>query len=160
MATEQATFGAGCFWGVELKFRQLDGVTDAAVGYMGGTTEAPSYEDVCTGATGHAEVVHLTFDPEVISYETLVREFFELHDPTTLNRQGPDRGTQYRSVVFTYGEDQQATVERVISELTERGAYNKPIVTQVEDAEPFTFNRAEEYHQQYLAKRGMATCHI
>ena len=160
MATAEAAFGAGCFWGVELTIRQIDGVQDAAVGYMGGSTEDPSYEQVCTGATGHAEVVHLTFDPEAVDYEALVRAFFEMHDPTTLNRQGPDRGTQYRSVVFCYDADHRATVEKVIAELTDRGAFNDPIVTQVEDAAPYTFHRAEEYHQQYLAKRGMGTCHV
>ena len=155
--TQKATFGAGCFWGVEQRFREFDGVVDAAVGYMGGSVEAPSYEQVCTDQTGHAEVVEVVFDPERIGFEALVREFFGLHDPTQVNRQGPDKGRQYRSVIFAHDADQQATAERVRTELEQSGRFSKPIATAVEPAA--TFWRAEDYHQQYLARRG-GTCAI
>lgn len=155
--TEKATFGAGCFWGVEARFRELDGVLDAAVGYMGGDVESPSYEQVCTDQTGHAEVVELVFDPAVITYEALVREFFGLHDPTQVNRQGPDVGRQYRSVVFVHDAAQRETTEAVMSELERAGRYRKPIATGIEPAG--TFWRAEEYHQQYLARKG-GSCSI
>jgi peptide-methionine (S)-S-oxide reductase len=154
---EKATFGAGCFWGVEARFRELDGVTDAAVGYMGGDVEAPSYEQVCTDQTGHAEVVEVLFDPAVISYKTLVREFFGLHDPTQVNRQGPDVGRQYRSVVFYHDEAQRAVAEAVRAELDQSGRYARPIATTLDPVA--TFWRAEEYHQQYLARKG-GTCSI
>lgn len=150
--TAIATFGAGCFWGVESHFRELDGVADAAVGYMGGSVDHPSYEQVCTDTTGHAEVCQVAFDPERIDYETLVREFFRLHDPTQVNRQGPDVGTQYRSVIFVHDDDQREVAQRVRDELDAAGTYKRPIVTSVEPAAAFW--RAEEYHQQYLARRG------
>ena len=155
---EKATFGAGCFWGVEVEFGRIPGVTETAVGYEGGKTEGPTYKDVCTDATGHAEVVDLTFDPTKVSYETLVEAFFGLHDPTQLNRQGPDWGTQYRSVIFFHSPEQEATAKRVIERLTAERKFAKPIVTQVVPAE--TFWKAEEYHQKYLEKRGAVSCHI
>ncbi|HMK29742.1 MAG TPA: peptide-methionine (S)-S-oxide reductase MsrA [Terriglobales bacterium] len=155
---EKATFGAGCFWGVEAAFREIPGVIDAAAGYEGGSLERPSYQDVCTDRTGHAEVVELTFDPGKVSYETLVGKFFEMHDPTTLNRQGPDVGTQYRSVVFYHSPEQKKTAEEVKKKLQESGKFRRPIVTEIVPAS--TFWRAEEYHQRYLEKRGLRACHI
>jgi peptide-methionine (S)-S-oxide reductase len=153
-----ATFGAGCFWGVEEEFRRMPGVLGTAVGYEGGEFANPSYRDVCTGNTGHAEVVQIEFDPEKIGYEQLVDAFFELHDPTTLNRQGPDHGTQYRSAIFTHGPDQVEIAERVKARLIETKKFGRPIVTVITPAQ--TFYRAEEYHQQYLAKRGQSSCRI
>lgn len=159
MATENATFGAGCFWGVEAQFAALSGVTRTAVGYEGGSLENPSYKDVCTDQTGHAEVVELEFDPEKISYEQLLDAFFSLHDPTTMNRQGPDWGTQYRSVVFFHSPEQERQARAKIAQLMEGGHFKpKRIVTQVLPAQ--TFWRAEEYHQRYLEKRGMTSCHL
>jgi len=159
MAMEKATFGAGCFWGVEAQFAALPGVTRTAVGYEGGAMESPSYKDVCTDQTGHAEVVELEFDSEKISYAELLDAFFSLHDPTTMNRQGPDWGTQYRSVVFFHSPEQERQAQAKIEELTAAGRYKpKRIVTQVVPAQ--TFWRAEEYHQRYLEKRGMTSCHI
>jgi peptide-methionine (S)-S-oxide reductase len=159
MSNEKATFAAGCFWGVESSFAALPGVTATAVGYEGGSLARPSYKDVCTDQTGHAEVVELDFDPAQISFEQLLDAFFALHDPTTLNRQGPDRGTQYRSAVFFHSSEQEAQARAKIQQLTAEGRFApKPIVTQVEPAQ--TFWRAEDYHQQYLAKRGQASCHI
>jgi len=155
---EKATFGAGCFWGVEAAFREIPGVIDAAAGYEGGSLERPSYQDVCTDRTGHAEVVELTFDPGKVSYETLVGKFFEMHDPTTLNRQGPDVGTQYRSVVFYHSPEQKKTAEELKKKLQESGKFRRPIVTEIVPAS--TFWRAEEYHQRYLEKRGLRACHI
>lgn len=155
--TEKATFGAGCFWGVEARFRELDGVVDAAVGYMGGDVESPTYEQVCTDQTGHVEVVEVVFDPDVITFDALVREFFALHDPTQINRQGPDTGRQYRSVVFVHDQAQRETAEAIRAELDQSGRFNKPIATGIEAAGSFW--RAEEYHQQYLARRG-GTCSI
>ena len=155
---EKATFGAGCFWGVEARFGQIPGVVETAVGYEGGALPNPTYKDVCTDRTGHAEVVELTFDPNRVSYETLLNEFFALHDPTQLNRQGPDWGRQYRSAVFYHSPEQEATAKTVIARLTEERRFPKPIVTQVTPAE--TFWAAEEYHQKYLEKRGMVSCHI
>ena len=155
---EKATFGAGCFWGVEAAFRLIEGVGDVAVGYEGGHTQNPTYHDVCTGRTNHAEVVEIDFDPQKVSFEHLVRAFFELHDPTQHNRQGPDVGTQYRSAIFTHSTEQKATAQRIIDELNTGGAFRRPIATTIEPAQ--TFYRAEEYHQQYLAKRGLASCHI
>ena len=149
---EKATFGAGCFWGVEESFRQIPGVVDAAVGYEGGNRENPTYEDVCTDRTGHAEVVEVTFDPKVVSYERLLAHFFEMHDPTQLNRQGPDVGRQYRSVIFTHGEAQAETARAELEKLQASGRFRRPVATAVEPAT--TFWRAEDYHQQYLAKRG------
>ncbi len=155
---EKATFGAGCFWGVEVRFGQIPGVLETAVGYEGGKIDNPTYQDVCTDRTGHAEVVELTFDPAQVSFEDLAYEFFLLHDPTQLNRQGPDHGTQYRSAVFFHSPEQEATAKALIERLTSEGKFQRPIVTQVVPAT--TFWRAEDYHQKYLEKRGMASCHI
>jgi peptide-methionine (S)-S-oxide reductase len=155
---ETATFGAGCFWGVEVRFQQEPGVTETAVGYEGGQLDNPTYKDVCTDRTGHAEVVEVKFDPAKVSYQRLLDLFFELHDPTQLNRQGPDWGAQYRSVVFFHSPEQEAVAKATIARLTEQKAFKKPIVTQVVPAE--TFWRAEEYHQKYLEKRGAVSCHI
>lgn len=159
MEIEKATFGAGCFWGVEAAFAAIPGVTTTAVGYEGGTLARPTYKDVCTDQTGHAEVVEIDFDSEKISYDKLLDAFFNLHDPTTLNRQGPDWGTQYRSAIFVHSPDQERLAKAKIEELTASGRYApKRIVTKVEPAQ--TFWRAEEYHQKYLEKRGEASCHI
>jgi peptide-methionine (S)-S-oxide reductase len=158
VAIEKATFGAGCFWGVEARFAEMPGVIDTAVGYEGGDLEHPTYKEVCTDRTGHAEVVDVTFDPSRLSFDTLLDAFFALHDPTQLNRQGPDWGSQYRSVVYTHSGEQMAQVRAKIDELNAAGAYRKPIATKVEPAT--TFWRAEEYHQRYLEKRGMVHCHI
>ncbi len=155
---KKATFGAGCFWGVEEAFRQVRGVTDAAVGYAGGTREQPSYQDVCTGQTGHAEVVEVTYDPEVVSYDELLNVFWQIHDPTTRNRQGPDVGTQYRSVIFTHDEDQKAAAVASRDRLQESGRFPRPIVTEIEPASSFW--RAEEYHQRYFQKHGRHGCHL
>lgn len=153
-----ATFGAGCFWGVEETFRTTEGVTDTAVGYMGGTTEKPTYEEVCTDKTGHAEVVQVTYDPDVVSYDALVDIFFDNHNPTELNRQGPDVGTQYRSAVFYEDEDQKEVAEAKKAALQASGRFKRDIVTEIVPVQ--TFWAAEEYHQQYLLKRGMTSCHI
>ena len=158
MAIEKATFGAGCFWGVEARFAEIPGVIDTAVGYEGGDLEHPTYKEVCTDRTGHAEVVDVTFDPSRVSFDTLLDAFFALHDPTQLNRQGPDWGSQYRSVIFTHSGEQSQLAKAKIGELNASGAYRKPIVTKVEPAT--TFWKAEEYHQRYLEKRGMVDCHI
>ena len=158
MAMEKATFGAGCFWGVEARFAEMPGVLDTAVGYEGGALEHPTYKEVCSDRTGHAEVVQVTFDPSRVSYETLLDAFFALHDPTQLNRQGPDWGTQYRSVVFAESDEQMQTAQAKIVELNAAGSFRKPIVTEVTPAR--TFWKAEEYHQKYLEKRGMVSCHI
>lgn len=158
MTTEKAMFGAGCFWGVEATFRNIKGVTDVAVGYAGGETENPTYEQVCTDATGHAEVVEVEFDPTQVSYRQLLDVFWSNHDPTTLNRQGPDVGTQYRSVAFFYSPEQKAAAEESKAALEKSGRFSKPIVTQIEAAP--TFYRGEEYHQRYLEKRGLAHCAI
>lgn len=155
---EKATFGAGCFWGVEVEFGRIPGVVETAVGYEGGKTERPTYKDVCTDRTGHAEVVELSFDPATVAYEKLVETFFNLHDPTQLNRQGPDWGTQYRSAIFFHSPEQEATAKKVIERLTAEQKFRKPIVTQVVPAQ--TFWKAEEYHQKYLDKRGAVSCHI
>jgi len=155
---EKATFGAGCFWGVEVIFGQIPGVTETAVGYEGGALRNPTYKDVCTDRTGHAEVVELTFDPACVSYATLLNKFFMLHDPTQLDRQGPDWGNQYRSVVFFHSPEQEAEARAAIKGLTEAKQFRKPIVTQVVPTE--TFWRAEDYHQKYLEKRGAVSCHI
>jgi peptide-methionine (S)-S-oxide reductase len=157
-AWEKATFGAGCFWGVEAAFRQIKGVISTAVGYSGGDYKNPSYRDVCTGRTGHAEVVEVTYDPTRVSYEDMLKVFWENHNPTTLNRQGPDVGTQYRSAVFFHSPEQEQAARASMEELTRSGRYNRPIVTQIEPASEFYM--AEDYHQQYLEKRGLSTCHI
>jgi peptide-methionine (S)-S-oxide reductase len=156
MATETATFGAGCFWGVEETFRCMEGVVETAVGYAGGTTEEPTYEQVCSGRTGHAEVVQVQYDPAQVSYEELLAKFFELHDPTQVNRQGPDVGDQYRSVIFYHDDQQKQAAETMKAELDASGRYRRPIATQIEPAP--TFWRAEEYHQQYIMKRGGGGC--
>lgn len=159
MATEKATFGAGCFWGVEAAFALIPGVTATAVGYEGGALERPTYKDVCTDQTGHAEVVELDFDPAQVSYKQLLDAFFTLHDPTTLNRQGPDWGTQYRSAIFFHSPEQEAAAKAKIEQLTAEEKFKpKRIVTKVEPAQ--TFWIAEGYHQKYLEKRGLASCHI
>ena len=154
----KATFAAGCFWGVEAQFQQLPGVLSTAVGYEGGTLANPTYQQVCTDSTGHAEAVEIEYDPSQIAYERLLDAFFSLHDPTQLNRQGPDWGTQYRSAVFFHSPEQEAAAKAFIARLTAEKRFPKPIVTQVVPAE--TFWRAEEYHQKYLEKRGVASCHI
>ncbi len=151
---KKATFGAGCFWGVEAAFRQLDGVTATRVGYAGGHLEHPTYEDVCSHTTGHAEVVEVSYDPEQISYDDLLQVFWRKHDPTQLNRQGWDIGDNYRSVIFVHDEEQRAAAEA--SKSAEQASHSKPVVTQIEPAQ--TFYEAEDYHQQYLEKRGRATC--
>jgi peptide-methionine (S)-S-oxide reductase len=152
--TKKATFGAGCFWGVEAAFRQIGGVTSTRVGYAGGALEDPTYEEVCSHTTGHAEVVEVTYDDEVVSYDELLDVFWRKHDPTQLNRQGWDIGDQYRSAIFFHDEEQRAAAER--SKQNEQPAYRKPIVTQIEPAP--TFYEAEDYHQQYLEKRGRSSC--
>ena len=153
-----ATFGAGCFWGVEEVFRQIPGVKDTAVGYMGGKTENPTYEEVCTDKTGHAEVVQVEFDPKQVTYEELLEVFWNNHNPTTLNRQGPDVGTQYRSVIFYHSDEQQQAAEASKKQLDQSGKWKDPVVTQIVPAS--TFWRAEEYHQRYLQKRGLNACHL
>ena len=154
----KATFGAGCFWGVEAQFRQIKGVTSTSVGYTGGTLDKPSYEDVCNGRTGHAEAVEVDYDPERVSYEDLLEVFWNNHDPTTLNRQGPDVGAQYRSAIFFHSPEQEAAARASKEELGQSGRFRSAIVTQIVPAK--TFWRAEEYHQQYLEKRGLAHCSI
>ena len=156
MTTEKATFGAGCFWGVEETFRKLKGVTSTAVGYAGGTKENPTYEDVCSDETGHAEAVQVEFDPSQVSYDDLLDVFWSNHNPTTLNRQGPDIGTQYRSVIFYHSPEQKAAAEKSKIDMSSR--LNRPIVTQIGPAAKFW--RAEEYHQRYLEKRGQSHCAI
>jgi len=155
---ETATFGAGCFWGVEAAFRNVAGVLDTAVGYAGGTTENPTYEQVCTGRTEHAEMVQVQFDPSRVSYQQLLDVYFTCHDPTQLNRQGPDVGSQYRSVIFCHDDAQRHAAEAKKEQLAASGQYAKPIATEIAPAA--TFYRAEDYHQRYLEKRGMASCHL
>lgn len=154
----KATFGAGCFWGVEASFRQIDGVTDTRVGYAGGTRENPTYEEVCTGTTGHAEVVEVTYDPARVTYDQLLDAFWKMHDPTTRNRQGPDVGTQYRSAIFYHDDEQKRAAEASKKTQGESKLYRGPIVTVVEQAGPFY--EAEDYHQRYLEKRGMVSCKV
>jgi peptide-methionine (S)-S-oxide reductase len=153
---EKATFGAGCFWGVEAAFRRLEGVTGTAVGYAGGGVDNPTYQQVCSHSTGHAEVVEVTYDPDRIPYEQLLAVFWSEHDPTQLNRQGPDVGDQYRSVIFVHDEEQRLAAEASRAQVQAR--LSRPVVTQIEDAP--TFWPAEDYHQQYLEKRGLASCHV
>lgn len=155
---EKATFAAGCFWGVEAAFRQVPGVVDAAVGYSGGGFPNPAYEDVCTGRTGHAESVQVEFDPARVSYDQLLDVFWENHDPTTLNRQGPDVGTQYRSAIFFHNREQEKAAAESKSRLEASGRYRRPVVTEIAAAQQFW--RAEDYHQRYLEKRGLAHCRI
>ena len=158
MATETATFGAGCFWGVETTFRQVPGVVATAVGYLGGTLANPTYHDVCTGRTGHAEVVQVEFDPAKVTYQQLLDVFWKNHDPTTKDRQGPDVGTQYRSAIFYHSPAQEQAAIASKEELAKSGRFRRPIVTEITPAS--AFYKAEDYHQQYLEKRGLASCHI
>ena len=151
---EEATFGAGCFWGVETAFRQLSGVQTTSVGYLGGHFENPTYQDVCSGQTGHAEVVRIAYDPSQVSYDDLLELFWKVHDPTTLNRQGPDVGTQYRSAVFFHTPEQQAAAEASKAQLEAGGRYTNPIATEITPVSEFYM--AEDYHQQYFEKRGIA----
>jgi peptide-methionine (S)-S-oxide reductase len=153
----RAAFGAGCFWGVQASFDRIKGVVSTQVGYMGGRTESPTYEQVCTNRTGHAETVEVQYDPEQVSYEQLLEAFWNMHDPTTPNRQGPDVGAQYRSVVFYYDEEQRQAAEAMKERLSRSGRFSRPIVTEIVPAE--TFWRAEEYHQKYHEKHGGA-CRI
>ncbi len=155
---EKTTFGAGCFWGVEAAFRKQKGVKTTAAGYMGGKMESPTYEDVCTDKTGHAEVVQVEFDPAEVSYDQLLNIFWKSHNPTQLNRQGPDVGTQYRSAIFYHTEAQKEAAETSKAALNSSGKYKAPVVTEISPAR--AFYKAEDYHQQYLEKRGLATCHL
>ncbi|HEX6803007.1 MAG TPA: peptide-methionine (S)-S-oxide reductase MsrA [Terriglobales bacterium] len=154
----KATFAAGCFWGVEAAFRQISGVNSTRVGYTGGDFKNPTYKDVCTDRTGHAEAVEVDYDPAKVSYEDLLKVFWENHDPTQLNRQGPDWGTQYRSAVFYHSPEQAQAAQASKTKLEKSGNYGRPIVTHIVAAT--TFYEAEDYHQQYLEKRGLASCHI
>jgi peptide-methionine (S)-S-oxide reductase len=154
----KATFAAGCFWGVEDAFRQVKGVTSATVGYTGGTMKNPSYKDVCTGKTGHAEAVEVEFDPTKVSYRQLLAVLFQSHDPTQLNRQGPDYGTQYRSAIFFHDAEQEAQAREAVAALDKAGVFKHPIVTQIVPASEFF--RAEEYHQKYFEKQGIRACHL
>jgi len=156
--TQKATFAAGCFWGVEALFRQLDGVVDAACGYEGGHVDNPTYQQVCSGTTNHAEVVEVDYDPERITYEQLLDAFWNLHDPTTPNRQGPDVGTQYRSEIFFHTPEQEAAAQASKRAMDESGKFANPIVTNITPAS--TFWRAEEYHQRYFEKTGQVNCHL
>lgn len=156
--TELATFAAGCFWGVEAGFRRVPGVSDVVVGYSGGHTQNPTYRDVCTDETGHAEVVQVTFDPAKVSYEQLLDTFWQMHDPTQVNCQGPDVGTQYRSAIFFHSPQQETAAKKSKTALEASGRLRRPIATEIKPAGPFY--RAEEYHQRYLEKRGASSCHI
>ena len=158
MSSNKASFAAGCFWGVEARFREIAGVLNAVVGYMGGETDHPNYHEVCSGTTGHAEAVQLEYDELQISYEHLLDAFFSMHNPTTLNRQGPDHGSQYRSAVFWHNEGQRAAAEKKVNEVNSSGAWNNPVVTQITQAG--TFWPAEDYHQRYLEKNGGGFCHV
>lgn len=155
---EKATFAAGCFWGVEAAFRQVEGVTSTSVGFMGGTLDNPSYRDVCTDKTGHAEVVMVEFDPDKVSYEELLNVFWENHDPTQLNRQGPDFGSQYRSAIFFHSPEQQAAAISSKERLEASGKFKRTLVTEIVPATNYWL--AEDYHQQYLEKRGLSACHF
>ena len=156
--TETATFAAGCFWGVEVTFRNVDGVEDAIVGYTGGKTDHPTYQEVCTDTTGHAEAVEVTFDPERVSYDALLEVFWANHDPTQVNRQGPDYGSQYRSAIFFHSPEQEKTAQASKEALDASGKLSRPVATEITSAS--TFWKAEEYHQRYLEKRGQASCRI
>jgi peptide-methionine (S)-S-oxide reductase len=155
---ETAVFGAGCFWGVESFFREVPGVVDAVSGYAGGNVANPSYKQVCSGNTGHAEVVQVTYDPAKVSYDRLLDVYFANHDPTTMNRQGPDVGSQYRSVIFAETPEQESKAKQKIEQLTQAKRYKRPIVTSVERFR--NFYRAEEYHQRYFEKNGLPSCHV
>ncbi len=150
--SQKATFGAGCFWGIEAAFRRVKGVLSTTVGYSGGSFKGPTYQDVCTGTTGHAEVVEVDYDPAMVSYDELLKVFWEIHNPTTMNRQGPDIGTQYRSVVFSHNSEQKAAAEASKERLQRNELYKNPIVTEITPASEFY--KAEEYHQQYFEKHG------
>jgi peptide-methionine (S)-S-oxide reductase len=154
----KATFAAGCFWGVEATFRELSGVLSTRVGYIGGHTDNPTYNDVCSDRTGHAEAVEVEYDPSQVSYETLLNVFWENHDPTQLNRQGPDWGSQYRSAIFFHDHEQEVKAQASKNALEQSHRFSKPIATQIVPAA--TFYPAEDYHQQYLEKRGLTSCHI
>lgn len=154
----KATFAAGCFWGVEDAFRQVKGVTSTTVGYIGGTTRNPTYKEVCTDRTGHAEAVEVEFDPSQVSYRELLALFFQSHDPTTLNRQGPDFGTQYRSAIFFHDAEQEKEAREAKAALEKAGIFKRPIVTEIVAAPEFY--RAEDYHQQYFEKQGIRSCHL
>lgn len=158
MTLKKATFAAGCFWGVEATFMKVRGVVQTEVGYMGGHTESPSYREVCTDRTGHAEVVQLTYEDAIVSYDHLLEVFWSSHDPTQKNRQGPDVGTQYRTAIFYHDDEQRSTAERSRAALDASGRLSRPVATLVEKAGPFW--RAEDYHQKYLQKKGLDTCHI
>jgi peptide-methionine (S)-S-oxide reductase len=153
---EKATFAAGCFWGVEEAFRRTKGVISTTVGYTGGSFENPTYEEVCTDRTGHAEAVQVEYDPSQVTYDELLEAFWKIHDPTTLNRQGPDVGSQYRSAVFFHAPEQEAAAKALKEKLQSSGVYKRPVVTEITPAS--TFYRAEEYHQKYLEKRGLSDC--
>jgi peptide-methionine (S)-S-oxide reductase len=155
---KKATFGAGCFWGVEAAYRQIPGVLSTRVGYLGGTMENPTYRDVCSGRTGHAEVVEVTYDSDRLTYDDMLTVFWDNHNPTTLNRQGPDIGTQYRSAIFYHDDEQKEAAVASKEERARSGKYRNPIVTEITPAS--TFYEAEDYHQQYLEKRGLSSCHI
>lgn len=155
---EIATFGAGCFWGVEAAFRRVPGVLDTAVGYSGGHTENPTYQEVCTDTTGHAEAVQVTFDPAIVRYEQLLDVFWMIHDPTQVNRQGPDFGKQYRTAIFFHSPEQEAAARKSKAELQASGKFSRPVATEITAGGKFY--RAEEYHQRYLEKRGAASCHF
>jgi peptide-methionine (S)-S-oxide reductase len=155
---EKATFGGGCFWGIEATFSRIPGVQSAVSGYMGGNLDNPTYEQVCSGTTGHAEVVQVEFDPDVVSYQQLLEAFFQMHDPTQVNRQGPDVGTQYRSVVFYHSPEQERIANETFARLQAEKRFSRPIATELVPAP--TFWPAEEYHQKYLARRGLSNCHI
>ncbi len=156
--SEKATFAAGCFWGVEATFRQLKGVLSTQVGYIGGSVSNPAYKQVCTDTTGHAEAVEITFDPNILSYAELLKVFWENHDPTQVNRQGPDHGTQYRTAIFYHSSEQQKLAEESKRKLDQSKRFIRPIATQI--VPTVEFWPAEEYHQQYLEKRGLSSCHI
>jgi peptide-methionine (S)-S-oxide reductase len=156
--SQKATFAAGCFWGVESAFRTVDGVVDTQVGYIGGTRENPTYREVCSGRTGHAEALEITFDPDVITYKQLVELFWRVHDPTQVNRQGPDRGTQYRSAIFVHSPEQKEIAKQSKADLESSKKWSKPIATEIVPAT--TFWRAEEYHQRYFEKNGSPVCHF
>ena len=158
MSKQTASFAAGCFWGVEARFRETPGVIDAVSGYMGGHIDNPTYKQVCAGDTGHAEAVQVTFDDQQVSYRDLLDVFFDMHNPTTLNRQGPDFGSQYRSAIFWHSEEQRDAAQEKIREVDASGAWPNPVVTQV--AEAGEFWRAEEYHQRYFEKNGGGFCHV
>ena len=158
MSKNTASFAAGCFWGVEARFREIEGVLDVASGYMGGQTDNPDYRQVCSGNSGHAEVVQLIYDDEQVAYGDLLDAFFSMHNPTTMNRQGPDRGSQYRSAIFWHDENQRLEAEQKIKTVNESDVWPNPVVTEVSQAD--TFWRAEEYHQRYLEKNGGGYCHV